>query len=237
MHSTSIEVHIGEFMKLIDMKGKVFGMLTVIEKCERRKYLNGECIWKCQCQCKNIINVSGSVLRRGAKKNCGCISKITPKEYWEMVRNRLEMRCIRNGECKEWGGKRNKDGYGEMCIIENRKEKTIKCSRASWIIYRGEIPEGMCVLHKCDNPACFNIDHLFLGTMQDNMTDKMKKNRHFVHRGSACKSSKLNEEKAKNIFSLKNKIPAHKIAKHYNVSISCIQRIMQKITWKHIHEN
>ena len=52
--------------------------------------------------------------------------------------------------------------------------------RIVWENFNGEIPEGMFVCHTCDNPRCVNIDHLFLGTPQDNMTDKVNKGRqHF----------------------------------------------------------
>lgn len=51
--------------------------------------------------------------------------------------------------------------------------------RVSWILRNGTIPKGLHVLHHCDTPLCVNPEHLFLGTPQDNMTDKVKKNRQF----------------------------------------------------------
>lgn len=56
--------------------------------------------------------------------------------------------------------------------------KNVKSHRASWIIYRGEIPIGMNVLHKCDNGKCVNPEHLFLGTLRDNTQDMITKGRH-----------------------------------------------------------
>lgn len=56
-------------------------------------------------------------------------------------------------------------------------ERAHKAHRAAYLIYRGSIPDGLLVCHKCDNGYCVNPDHLFLGTDQDNATDKSVKGR------------------------------------------------------------
>lgn len=61
------------------------------------------------------------------------------------------------------------------CIRHDGKQQI--ASRVSWKLFRGAIPEGLCVLHRCDTPECVNPDHLFLGTNQDNIDDRVKKGR------------------------------------------------------------
>ena len=67
-----------------------------------------------------------------------------------------------------------KDGYGRYSYGPNRGKRA---HRVAWEEVNGVIPEGMFVCHKCDNPPCINIDHLFLGTPLDNMRDMIQKGR------------------------------------------------------------
>ena len=57
-------------------------------------------------------------------------------------------------------------------------DRKVLAHRVSWEFANGPIPENMCVLHACDTPLCVNPEHLFLGTLADNMADKEKKGRH-----------------------------------------------------------
>jgi hypothetical protein len=75
--------------------------------------------------------------------------------------------------CWEWNGARTSAGYGEI----SRGGKVRYVHRLSWEIHRSPIPKGQHVLHRCDNPPCWNPDHLFLGTNQDNTDDKIAKGR------------------------------------------------------------
>lgn len=75
--------------------------------------------------------------------------------------------------CWIWLGMVDGGGYGSFRI----GAKMVKAHRASWIIHRGPIPEGLRVLHQCDMPPCINPDHLFLGTQLENMQDMFAKGR------------------------------------------------------------
>lgn len=78
--------------------------------------------------------------------------------------------------CWLWIGA-NDGVFGHGCMGIPGARKNIGAHRLSWRLHFGEIPDGMWVLHKCDVPACVNPDHLFLGTHNDNMRDKMLKKR------------------------------------------------------------
>ncbi len=85
--------------------------------------------------------------------------------------------------CWEWTASRNRNGYG------NFRSRTffpgeLLAHRISWLIHKGDIPAGLQVLHNCDNPCCVRPDHLFLGTMVDNMKDMAAKGRHATKRGT-----------------------------------------------------
>ena len=93
------------------------------------------------------------------------------ERFWEKV--------DKSGECWLWIGFRDRDGYGKMGIgskADNSARKEYS-NRLSWQIHFGEIPKGMCVCHKCDNPSCVKPDHLFLGTRKDNTQDMIRKGR------------------------------------------------------------
>lgn len=115
---------------------------------------------------------------------------------------RLERRSRRRGECLEWFGTTTRGGYG---LIRNG-EKNVLTHRAAWQLKNGAIPDGLRVLHKCDNPPCINPDHLFLGTQSDNMLDMAKKGRHrsktapdSVQRGERHYAAKLSTRSAEEI--------------------------------------
>jgi hypothetical protein len=76
-------------------------------------------------------------------------------------------------ECIEWKGAKSTAGYGKLSVDGKKWE----AHRYFWTKYNGAIPKGMCVCHRCDNPACINIMHLFLGTHGDNIKDCYSKGR------------------------------------------------------------
>lgn len=79
------------------------------------------------------------------------------------------------GDCWEWTGGQIRMGYGHF--KPGGQRGTVKAHRFSWQLAFGQIPDGLFVLHHCDNPPCVRPAHLFLGTHLDNMADKKAKGR------------------------------------------------------------
>lgn len=90
----------------------------------------------------------------------------------------LERRSININNCWEWVGALNNKGYGVMSNPRlPGKNKMRVVSRIAYEVWIGPIPDNLFVLHHCDNPKCFNPDHLFVGTQKDNLRDAAKKGR------------------------------------------------------------
>lgn len=95
--------------------------------------------------------------------------------------------------CWEWRAGKKSNGYGQFTL--NGKED--RAHRASYQLFVGPIPDSTQVLHRCDNPACVNPDHLFLGSVQDNMRDKVLKRRQ--RKGLNHPSCDLSESEVRSI--------------------------------------
>ena len=91
----------------------------------------------------------------------------------------FERNCIKGAvdDCWLWSAYITPHGYGQTRIGGRGLNEAMLAHRLSWLVNVGEIPEGMHVLHKCDNPPCCNPNHLFLGTNLDNIKDRVSKNR------------------------------------------------------------
>ena len=153
------------------------------------------------------------------------------KRFWSKVT------VLTPNECWEWVAGKDSKGYGVFSL----KRKSLSSHRISWIIHNGPIPvgegyHGTCVLHTCDNPSCVNPQHLFLGSAQDNMTDKVLKGRGSCGRGEQQGHSILTEAQVLNIkvLLLDKSITQKDIGNMFDVKRKVINDINTGKTWRHV---
>ncbi len=150
--------------------------------------------------------------------------KVLEERFWEKVDIRGE------NECWEWLASTRSDGYGQI-QRGRRGEGIISAHRVSWEIHCGNIPDGLHVLHTCDNKICVNPNHLFLGTNADNVRDKKEKG--FQIRGTQMGTSKLSENDVIEIRNIKEVVGLSNayLARLFGVSSSSISNIINRKRW------
>lgn len=149
---------------------------------------------------------SGVIIRAGDRD---ALKLLDPSIYDEIL--------ITPSGCWEYQGHRNNQGYGRT----RRKKKLWRTHRLSFTLAYGPIPNGLDVLHECDNPPCINPAHLFLGDDDDNARDRERKGRGY-HQGRR----KLTRDQEVEIALLRaEEVSLKVVAKQYDVSISTISRV------------
>jgi hypothetical protein len=134
-----------------------------------------------------------------------------------------------NGDCHEWTACRGRDGYGQI----KAGGKMLGAHRVAWELVNGPIPEGMCVLHRCDNPPCCRVEHLFLGSQALNMADMNAKGRQ--PKGSDNGRAKLTEADIPEIRGLLAEgVVQREIGRRYGVASSQISNIKAGHRWNHV---
>lgn len=125
------------------------------------------------------------------------------------------------------------DSSGYPQIYHNHRQ--LAGHRLFYTVLVGEIQDGMCCLHKCDNRACVNPDHLFLGTHADNMADKTAKGRARGARGEHHYRSRLTENDVREIRRLASSgIYQKDIARRYSIRQGTVWAAISRKTWKHV---
>ena len=185
-----------------------------VENCDREAKKSGMC------------NMHYLRVRRHGNPNDGSKNHAPIEErFWRFI--------IKNESCWSWTGNKAL-GYGRISTGK-KPYVLVLAHRLSWEIHnKQKIPEGMFVMHKCDNPECCNPDHLMIGTPKENTQDMIAKGRKRVVAplGTENGKSVLNEEKVRFIRS--SDLPHAKLAKLLEVSPSCVRGVRIGRTWGHI---
>jgi hypothetical protein len=140
-------------------------------------------------------------------------------------------------ECLIWPFQKDRDGYGRVTLPISLGSGHIKVAshRLAFKIIHGRWPEP-CGLHTCDNPSCFNPQHIWEGNNRDNQTDKVEKGRQV--KGSEQPESKLDEDvvlKIREEYST-GTVSMRTIAEKYNVTKVAIRLAIRGIrNWKHVN--
>lgn len=131
-------------------------------------------------------------------------------------------------------------GYGKFRMSTDPKVSLDLAHRVSWQLYRGEIPNGLYVCHKCDVRCCVNPNHLFLGTAADNMQDAVSKGRmkwktpvrENLLRGEAHPKTTITSSDVVTIRSSDESGPV--LARRFGVCVKTISRIRRREVWRHV---
>ena len=170
--------------------------------------------WK-QCTCiicgGTFYKLAGRVRRFGSRycsRQCAGVAKrSTPAVFWAKVDRRTP------DECWPWTGKVNENGYGGTSF----GGRHVLAHRLAYTLAVGPIPEGLGLMHSCDNPPCCNPAHLKPGTCMENVRDCIQKGRKFI---------KLTDRQVEAVRN--DRRPARVIATDHNMSKSYMYSIKNR---------
>lgn len=132
--------------------------------------------------------------------------------------------------CWLWMGQVRPNGYGYIVETNNQQQRKVSAHRLAYEMFVGEIPTGVIVCHRCDVRCCVNPDHLFAGSVLDNINDKLKKGRQ--PRGVEINTAKITPKQAVEIFESTEETAA--LMARYGVGRCAVRYIKRGMSWGHV---
>jgi DNA modification methylase len=148
---------------------------------------------------------------------------------------RFWSKADKSGGCWTWTASRDIQGYGRFAL--NAKKRNVYAHRLAWELANGPIPDGMHVLHYCDNPPCVRPAHLFIGSHADNMRDMAAKGRGSSNGqvGEARYNAKLTDDIVREARELREQGWRYvDLAARYGVGASSISAAVRGVKWSHV---
>lgn len=214
-----------------DLTGRRFDRLLVLSLADRGRRAR----WNCRCDCGATKVVMAQSLLNGDARSCGCLGaelrlrraeanrRPEAERFWEKV--------DKSGDCWLWTGSRNEKGYGSFGGADG---KLCPAHRKSYELSVGPIPDGLWVLHRCDNPPCVNPAHLFLGDRQANVDDMMAKGRNADNRGERGAKAKLTVAivfKIRTDYMTGVETSWKRLMKRHRIGKTTVRQILNGTTW------
>lgn len=173
-------------------------------------------------------SVSGIARRYGLRRQGTRAKRANPplaERFWGKVAIVYE-----DDACWLWIASLQTAGYGSFSLATGT---TVAASRVAWALTEGPIPEGLHVLHRCDIRACCRPEHLFLGTQQDNVADRVSKGRSNRPRGERGPNTKLTDAQVMDLRRRRREGEGYaELAKMFGMSVSGVQAIAYGSTRK-----
>lgn len=172
------------------------------------------------------------VTRRRPPKNNFCSKGCQSAHPAKTLADRFWLNVCKGEGCWTWTGYCGAKGYGRT---SNGSGRLVLAHRLSYELTTGSIPNGLNVLHRCDNPPCVRPDHLFLGTHVDNMEDRQRKGRTRSAVGVEHRNAILDDDKVREIRSLlaAGEYPRD-IGPRFGVRAITVYAIKYGRTWSHV---
>ena len=163
----------------------------------------------------------------------GKLSQVKDRELASIIYNKAlsNYRRVTTSGCWEYTRHIDKGGYGKIRVGKVMAPVHV----VAWVANHDIIQGGLVVMHKCDNPSCFNPNHLMLGTQSENTADRFWKGREYERSGEKNHQAKISEGDVKDIFRLRSSGMKQKdIAAIYGVHPTHISSILTGKSWGHL---